>query len=401
MTSITNSKNGSSYEIVSKIGEGAYGRVYLAKCCRSGEMVALKSVKMANQKEQHGHLAEGMCISTLREIEQLKLLCGHENIVGLKDVVWCTDNDIKAVMEKEHFEWEEEENGEEKCFLVLEYCPHDLTGIIASASMVVNNITYGGDEDDDVEVRFDEALMKGWMMQLLKGVEAIHRSGSMHRDLKPSNILITQDCVLKIADFGLSTRKKKENGRLTNNVATMWYRAPELILGSTQYSNSIDMWSVGCIFGELLFKRALIPGSSELTQLEKIFFACGTPNKHNWSNVHELPRWHGLKPAIDQPSRLDEMFKLFLNSGMYSMIDLLKKMLVLDPCKRITAKEALNHHWFTEEPIPNSFIPLPTLSRTDAWVKEAKKHMQRHCVPKLPPTGGDDSSCTTDRKSVV
>lgn len=300
-------------------------------------MVALKGVDLLRGTGAQKSVDQnGMSASTAREIKHLMQFRNHENIVNLKGVAHTDD-------------------GSNETYLVLEYCPHDLAGIIGNAQMVVDE--WYEYYCDDIEIRFNEPLLKGWMQQILRGVARIHESGSMHRDLKPANVLVTRDCVLKIADFGLSTSRRPQDGRLTNNVTTIWYRAPELLLGATQYSNAVDMWSVGCIFGELLIKRALIPGDNEFDQLDKIFELCGTPTTRSWHGVGHLPFWDVMQPKQLCRSQLRQRFHHFLDYGMHSMIDLLERMLVLDPSRRITAREALSHKWFSEEPKPDSYIP--------------------------------------------
>jgi cyclin-dependent kinase 12/13 len=217
--------------------------------------------------------------------------------------------------------------------MVFEYIEHDLAGLL------------------DARVPFTENNVKSLMKQLLEALHQCHSVNILHRDLKASNLLITQQGVLKLADFGLSRFMQQGKNRYTNRVITRWYRPPELLLGATEYSTKIDMWSVGCILGEILLaghkssqQKTVFPGSSDLDQLELIFQICGTPTMESWADVSKLPMWKDFKPQKEYKRVLREKFRDLPYSE--DALDLLDRLLVLDPEKRLSARECLTHDWF-------------------------------------------------------
>jgi serine/threonine-protein kinase BUR1 len=279
--------------------------------------------------------------------------------------------------------------------MVFEYCEHDLCGLR-------NNKT------------FSEAELKSVMKQLLEALFLCHTLHILHRDLKVANLLMTQEGCLKLADFGLSrfvnikdrhvdweycARYGKENERaeiqrqevhpLTNNVVTIWYRAPELLLGSRDYDEKIDMWAVGCIMAELILRRPLFPGETALDQLKLICQSCGTPTTENWPNVDKLWRNADLEPQIIYPRVLSDMLRK-ANVNPHA-IDILDGLLQLDPAKRPTAKELLDHDWFWEAPLPQKPRNLPHIPVNELMVKKqammraqtnsAPAHVQQQHIP--------------------
>lgn len=176
------------------------------------------------------------------------------------------------------------------------------------------------------------------MHQILSGLYFCHINRIIHRDLKPQNILVAGDLKLKLADFGLSRMFSLPMGKMTHEIITLWYRPPEVLLGQENYTTKVDSWSVGCIMAEMVLDRTLFPGDSEIGQLFKIFQICGSPNEENWPNVvklndykHTFPKW--------KPRNFYELFPDLDKDG----VDLLEKMLTLDPDKRISIREALEH----------------------------------------------------------
>ncbi|RVW52605.1 Cyclin-dependent kinase G-2 [Vitis vinifera] len=298
--------------------DGAYGVVYRARDKKTGEIVALKKMKMKIAE------TDGFPMSALREINIL-LSFHHPSIVDVKEVVM---DDFGTV------------------YMVMEYMEHDLKRLI------------------ELKKRsFSLSEVKGLMLQLLEGVQHLHHNWVLHRDLKTSNLLLNDNGELKICDFGLSRQYASPSKPYTQLVVTLWYRAPELLLGTKQYSTAIDMWSVGCIMAELLAKEPLFQGKTELDQLDKIFKILGTPNKTIWPGVSNLP---GFKANfVKQPYNLLRKkfpatsftgFPVLSDSGF----DLLSKLLTYDPEKRITAEAALDHDWFHEVPLPKceGFMPF-------------------------------------------
>lgn len=181
----------------------------------------------------------------------------------------------------------------------------------------------------------------------MSGLYYCHLNSILHRDIKGSNILINNDGVVKIADFGLARSATQESASaLTNRVITLWYRPPELLLGATKYGPEVDLWSVGCIFAELVTGKPILPGKNEMEQLELIFRMCGAPSEDVWPGCTKLPWFHMFKPDRPHRRRLLE----HLSRAPADVQDLCDKLLTLDPAKRITAQNALLHDYFFNEP---------------------------------------------------
>jgi len=289
----------------------------MARCKETQDIVALKKIRMDNEKE-------GFPITAIREIKILKKL-RHRNIIDLKEIVTS-----KASAENGH---------KGSIYLVFEYMDHDLTGLAERPGM-----------------KFSLPQIKCYMKQLLHGLHFCHNNNILHRDIKGSNLLINNKGVLKLGDFGLAKSITNEQAApLTNRVITLWYRPPELLLGATSYGPAVDMWSAGCIFAELVHGRPILPGKTELEQLDLIFKLCGTPTPENWPDADKLPYAKKFKPKKHYPRRLREVFSRFSPCEK----DLLESFLTLDPAKRISAKEALDSDWFWEDPMACDPDDLP------------------------------------------
>lgn len=182
-----------------------------------------------------------------------------------------------------------------------------------------------------------------YMFQLINGIDACHRHRIIHRDIKPQNILLCNDGWLKVADFGLARTFSVPLRRYTHEVVTLWYRAPEILLGLDKYTAAVDSWSIGCIFAEMATGRPPFTGDSEIGQLFKIFQLLGTPNDSTWPGVSTL---RDYQPAFPQwrPKSLKRAVPRLGEHGL----DLLAKLLTYDPTQRITTAEALSHPYFTE-----------------------------------------------------
>ncbi|KAF3785345.1 Cyclin-dependent kinase G-2 [Nymphaea thermarum] len=325
------------FERLNRIDEGTYGVVYRAKNKKTGEIVALKKVKMEKERE-------GFPLTSLREINIL-LSFHHPSIVDVKEVVVGSNLD--------------------SIFMVMEYMDHDLKGLMES-----------------VKQPFSQSEVKCLMLQLLEGIKYLHDNWVLHRDLKTSNLLLNNRGELKICDFGLARQYGSPLRPYTQLVVTLWYRAPELLLGSKLYSTAIDMWSLGCIMAELLAKEPLFCGKNEIDQLDKIFRILGTPNEKIWPGYVKLP---GVKcNYVKQPyNKLREKFPKFTAatfSGKPALsdagFDLLNRLLTYDPEKRITADEALNHDWFREFPPPKSKEFMPTFPAQHAQDRRLRRVMK-------------------------
>lgn len=286
------------YEKVEKIGEGTYGVVYKARDRVTNETIALKKIRLEQEDE-------GVPSTAIREISLLKEM-QHGNIVRLQDVV----------------------HSEKRLYLVFEYLDLDLKKYMDSCP----------------EFSKDPRLVKTFLYQILRGIAYCHSHRVLHRDLKPQNLLIDRrNNALKLADFGLARAFGIPVRTFTHEVVTLWYRAPEVLLGSRHYSTPVDVWSVGCIFAEMVNQRPLFPGDSEIDELFRIFRVLGTPNEDTWSGVTSLPDFKSSFPKWS-PKELSTVVSSLDPAG----IDLLSKMLILDPSRRITARNALEHEYFKD-----------------------------------------------------
>lgn len=284
------------YEKVEKIGEGTYGVVYRARDKLTNETIALKKIRLDAEDE-------GVPSTAIREIALLKEM-QHANIVRLQDVV----------------------HSDKRLYLVFEYLDLDLKKHL----------------DLSPEISQDHRIIKSYVYQILLGIAYCHSHRVLHRDLKPQNLLIDRRTnSLKLADFGLARAFGIPVRTFTHEVVTLWYRAPEILLGSSHYSTPVDVWSVGCIFAEMINQRPLFPGDSEIDELFKIFRTLGTPTEEAWPGVTSFPDYLSSFPKWP-PKDLATVVPTLDSMGL----DLLKKMLCLDPSKRITARGALEHDYF-------------------------------------------------------
>ncbi|KAL5018969.1 hypothetical protein ScPMuIL_004691 [Solemya velum] len=286
------------YVKIEKIGEGTYGVVYKGRNKKTNRMVALKKIRLESEEE-------GVPSTAIREISLLKEL-QHPNIVCLEDVLM----------------------QENKLYLVFEFLSMDL-------KRYMDTIPSGQ--------FMDKMLVKSYCYQILQGILFCHQRRVLHRDLKPQNLLIDNKGVIKLADFGLARAFGIPVRVYTHEVVTLWYRAPEILLGSQRYSTPVDVWSIGCIFAEMVTKRPLFHGDSEIDQLFRIFRTLTTPTEECWPGVTSLPDYKPSFPAW-KTNQLASAVKLLDSSGL----DLLNSMLVYDPAVRITAKEAMHHPYFSD-----------------------------------------------------
>jgi len=284
---------------IEKIGEGTYGVVFKGKNTKTGEIVAMKKIRLESEDE-------GVPSTAIREISLLKEL-QHPNIVGLKDVLM----------------------QEAKLYLIFEFLTMDLKKYMDT------NVPKDG--------QMDAKLTKSYTYQLLQGMLFCHQRRVLHRDMKPQNLLIDKNGCIKIADFGLARAFGIPVRVYTHEVVTLWYRAPEVLLGSPKYSCPIDIWSIGTIFAEMVNRRPLFQGDSEIDQLFRIFRVLRTPTEELWPGVTQLPDFKASFPNWATMNLKNSMKKL-APAGL----DLLEAMLVYDPSKRISAKKALLHPFFDD-----------------------------------------------------
>ncbi|EAT90291.1 hypothetical protein HBH56_060580 [Parastagonospora nodorum] len=316
----------SNFQTLNPIEEGSYGFVSRARSLSTSSIVALKKVKM-------DYAQDGFPITALREISILQK-ARHTNIVTLHEILAGDDPT--------------------ECVLVMEFVEHDLKNL-----------------QEDMGERFLASEVKTLLKQLVGAVEFLHANHIMHRDLKTSNILLSNRGVLKLADFGMARYIPPANAPLTQLVVTLWYRAPELLLGTTTYGTEVDMWSIGCIFGELLSKEPLLQGKNEVDQLSQIFTLCGLPSEKSWPGFYRLPNAKSLKLPRDHssPGFNRSKFPFLTATG----VELLSSLLSLNPEGRPTAKEVLEHEYFREQPKPKPSEMFPTFPSKAGQEKRRKK----------------------------
>eukprot|EP01100_Stratorugosa_tubuloviscum_P012934 TRINITY_DN628_c1_g2_i1.p1 TRINITY_DN628_c1_g2~~TRINITY_DN628_c1_g2_i1.p1 ORF type:complete len:410 (+),score=208.23 TRINITY_DN628_c1_g2_i1:115-1344(+) len=293
------------YEVREKLGKGAYGIVWKAIKKKTGETVALKKIFDAFQNATDAQ-------RTFREIMFLQALRDHDNIIKLIDV-------IKAENDKD-------------IYLIFEFMETDLHAVIRAGIL------------EDIHKQYI-------MYQLLKAIKYMHSASVLHRDMKPSNLLLNADCFLKVADFGLARsiaaleKNAEANPVLTDYVATRWYRAPEILLGSTRYTKGVDIWSIGCILGELLGGKPSFPGTSTMNQLDRIIEITGRPSGEDIEAIKSpfaAAMLESLPPSA--PKSLSDLYP----QASPEALDLLNKMLQFNPEKRITAEQSLEHPYVAQ-----------------------------------------------------
>jgi len=303
------------YDVQQKLGKGAYGIVWKIRDKETGQTLALKKIFGAFQNSTDAQ-------RTFREIIFLLELVDHENIITLLDV-FRADND-------------------KDIYLVFEFMETDLHAVIRA------NIL------EDIHKRFI-------IYQLLKAIKYMHSAKVIHRDIKPSNLLLNSECLVKVADFGLarsinSTANKEEKTTqiLTDYVATRWYRAPEILLGSTNYTEGVDMWSVGCILGELIGGKPMFPGASTTNQIDRIIEVIGRPTKEDINDIQSEFAAQLLENLLEpqNPRSLESMYPMADSDA----IDMMRQLLTFSPVKRMTASQALAHPYVAQFHVPEEEI---------------------------------------------
>uniref|UniRef100_A0A8C2L4C9 cyclin-dependent kinase n=1 Tax=Cyprinus carpio TaxID=7962 RepID=A0A8C2L4C9_CYPCA len=326
------------FQCLNRIEEGTYGVVYRAKDKKTDEIVALKRLKMEKEKE-------GFPITSLREINTI-LKAQHPNIVTVREIVVGSNMD--------------------KIYIVMNYVEHDLKSLM-----------------ETMKQPFLPGEIKTLMIQLLRGVRHLHDNWILHRDLKTSNLLLSHKGILKIGDFGLAREYGSPLKPYTPVVVTLWYRSPDLLLGAKEYSTAVDMWSVGCIFGELLTQKPLFPGKSEIDQINKVFKDLGSPSEKIWPGYSELPAVKKMTFTEYPYNNLRKRFGALLSDQGF---DLMNKFLTYCPAKRISADEALKHEYFRESPLPIEPSMFPT------WPAKSEQQRVKRGTSPRPPEGGQDFS---------
>ncbi|KAL9096099.1 MAG: hypothetical protein Q9165_001622 [Trypethelium subeluteriae] len=300
-----------------KLGEGTYAIVYLGHHRTSpSTLVAIKKIKVQTE------FKDGLSMDAIREVKFLQEL-SHPNIIALHTVFSSKNQNLN---------------------LVLEYLPlGDLEQLIK----------------DTARIAYGVADIKAWMGMLGRAVWFCHANFVLHRDIKPNNLLIAADGEVKLADFGLARGFADPAVPMSHQVITRWYRPPELFYGARHYGGAVDVWSMGTVFAELILRTPFMAGQTELDQVYLIGQALGTPTEENWPGVSKLPDYVPVEKKNVIPVRDRNYFLGLFGTAGPMGVDLLMKMLVLDPRKRVTAKQILQHEWWSAEPKPTKKENLP------------------------------------------
>ena len=291
------------YEKLDRLGEGTYGVVYKARDKVTGEVVALKRMNITEHED-------GIPATAIREVCILKNI-KHRNVIRLSNVLFRLP----------------------KLTLVFNYCEYDLKKYMDAVARPL----------------YPDTEIKVFLFQILEGLRYLHSKSIVHRDLKPQNILIDGDKKLQLADFGLARVEGIPTKKYSHEAVTLWYRPPDVILGSSNYGFPVDMWSVGCIFAEMIQGKPFCPGKTESEQLKLIIRHLGSPTVHSWPSLHKYP---GTKDMIDTikstHARESSLFRstAFRSVGIYGS-NLLREMLRYEPTHRITVENALSHPYFS------------------------------------------------------
>ncbi|KAG1831222.1 Pkinase-domain-containing protein [Suillus variegatus] len=301
-----------------KVGEGTYAVVYQGREASTSRKVAIKKIKV-------GQFKDGLDMSAIREVKYLREL-HHQNVIELLDVFSSKTN----------------------LNLVLEFLDSDLEMIIQDRSLV-----------------FLPADIKAWMAMTLRGLEFCHRNFMLHRDLKPNNLLIASDGQLKIADFGLARDFADPGHKMTCQVITRWYRPPELLFGCRYYSSAVDIWSVGCIFAELMLRTPYLPGESDMDQLKTIFRALGTPTEEDWPGHTKLPDYVPVGQFPRTPLR--DLF----TAASGDTLNLLSRFLTLSTTHTFSPLPHPSHPSKLPKPASQTSRPLEELDVNGSGVKAA------------------------------
>ena len=296
------------YKKLSKIGEGTYGVVYKAEDIQKKRIVALKKIRLKPEEE-------GIPSTAIREISLLKE-CKNKNIIHLIDVI----------------------HTKSKLTLIFEYCETDLKRIM----------------DEKREEKLPLKTIKEYFYQIIKGLNYLHKKKIIHRDLKPQNLLINSENKIKICDFGLARGYGVPVKTYTNEVVTLWYRPPDILLGNKIYDISCDIWSAGCIFAEMLLGHPLFSGKNESEQCEQIFHLIGTPDEDTFNWLKESPEWNtGINGDGFTKVTRKNFLTTFNQVDDQLAIDILDKILVFDPEQRICTDDLLKHPFFQDLDLTN------------------------------------------------
>jgi serine/threonine protein kinase len=313
----------SRYEILDTLGTGAYGIVVSAYDKVTKQKVAIKKIEKAFE---HSTFTK----RTLRELKILRLL-KHDNILRMLT--------IQLPVSREDFD---------EIYLITELLETDLSSIIKSPQPL-----------SDEHCQF-------FLYQILRGLKYMHSASILHRDLKPRNLLVNSNCDLKICDFGLARAAfddmKVRATEMTDYVATRWYRAPEVLLTYKRYTSAMDIWSVGCIFAELLLRKPILPGNDAQHQLDLIFTLLGTPSE---DDILSIPNPRTRERIIRMAKKKPKPFETVFRDANPHAIDLLRRMLMFNPAKRMTVTDALSHPYLAALHYPDDEPTTDPVSKFD------------------------------------
>uniref|UniRef100_A0A8R1HU26 Cyclin-dependent kinase 7 n=1 Tax=Caenorhabditis japonica TaxID=281687 RepID=A0A8R1HU26_CAEJA len=312
------------YETIRHLGEGQFANVYMAKDLESGDVVAIKKIKLGSREEAK----DGINRTAIREIKLLKEIL-HDNVITLRDVI----------------------GHRTSIQLVFDFMDTDLEHVVKDKAIILS-----------------PSHIKNITMQMLLGLEYLHMHWILHRDLKPNNLLLNKMGRVKLTDFGLARFFGSPNRNYTHQVVTRWYRAPELLFGARSYGVGIDIWSVGCIIAELLLRVPIFPGDSDIDQIVRIYNVLGVPTTETWPTMTTMNSYVQIKPTTEQP----ELTTIF-SACSYDQLDLLMGMWTYDPVKRLTCTQSLQMEYFRNQPFCclDEELPLPNQ-------QPQKKRNRRH-----------------------
>lgn len=323
-----------TYERIARLDEGTYGVVWKAReIGNTQQIVALKQIKFdagGTDDVENTFLKDGFPITALREISVL-LALSHTNVVRVHEIV--VGRQLEQV------------------YMVMEFLDRDLKTVL-----------------ETMNEPFSQGEVKHILQQVISGVEHLHSHWYLHRDLKTSNLLVDeQRGRIVVCDLGLARRYQEPRQALTQMVCTLWYRPPELLFGFREYGPEVDVWGLGCIFAEILTRKALLPGQGELDQTDLIFSLLGVPTTETWPDFERLPNAAMFRWKKSSPPQLAQRFPVLAAAADAHQqtyldptgFDLLSQMLRLDPKQRISARDALRHVYFSQgvKPIKPQFGP--------------------------------------------